>query len=349
MKRPLLLPLVPLYAAGLALREMRLERGWEKVRILWYPVISVGNLSTGGSGKTPLVIALARLLRTEGFQVDILSRGYGRISQQPARVETTGTADQFGDEPLLIARKADVSVWVAAERYEAGKAADQSFIEAGGELSGDPVPLIHLLDDGFQHRQLFRDVDVLLLNREDWGDHLLPAGNLREPVEAIERAGVLAIPADDPGFEDELRDAGWNGPVWRLHRRMQAPQTDGPVAAFCGIARPQQFFDGLETRGVKLVLRKVFADHHRYEKDDVLNLLESARKANAKSFITTEKDHVRLGGLTALFSDAMPLETAELTIDFDDPQGVAGWLKQRLAETHMVQAHRNAMQKEPAH
>src|SRR4051812_38046777 len=108
MRRPLLLPLVPLYAAGLALREMRLERGWEKVRILWYPVISVGNLSTGGSGKTPLVIALARLLGEEGFRVDVLSRGYGRTGRGAARVRSDGNAEEFGDEPLLIARRAGV-------------------------------------------------------------------------------------------------------------------------------------------------------------------------------------------------------------------------------------------------
>src|SRR3954462_15282414 len=112
MKRPVLLPLVPLYAAGLALREIRLEHGWEKVRILWYPVISVGNLSTGGSGKTPTVIALARLLSDEGFHVDVLSRGYGRDSGDAARVRIDGSAEAFGDEPLLIARKAGVPVWV---------------------------------------------------------------------------------------------------------------------------------------------------------------------------------------------------------------------------------------------
>src|SRR3954466_1129011 len=124
MKRPVLLPLVPLYAAGLALREIRLEHGWEKVRILWYPVISVGNVSAGGTGKTPTVIALARLLSDEEFRVDVLSRGYGRNSRDAARVRSNGTAEEFGDEPLLIARKTGAPVWVAAERYEAGNSAD---------------------------------------------------------------------------------------------------------------------------------------------------------------------------------------------------------------------------------
>lgn len=345
MKRPLLLPLVPLYAAGLALREMRLERGWEKVRILWYPVISVGNLSTGGSGKTPLVIALARLLRAEGYGVDVLSRGYGRESRGAVRVRNDGSAEEFGDEPLLIAQKAAVPVWVAAERYEAGESADHDFIQSGGEMSGDPVPLVHLLDDGFQHRQLFRDVDVVLINREDCGDHLLPAGNLREPVEALERASVLAIPAEDHEFEMELRECGWSGPLWRVRRRMRVTAADGCVAAFCGIARPEQFFAGLEARGLQVALKKTFADHHRYTKKDVEGLCESARKAGAEFAITTEKDHVRLGNLVGAFGHSLPLRTAELTVEFDDAQSVAAWLKKRLADTHMAQAHRNAAEK----
>ena len=343
MKRPLLLPLVPLYAAGLALREMRLERGWEKVHILWYPVISVGNLSTGGSGKTPLVIALARLLKAEGFGVDVLSRGYGRKGTKTARVRADGSAEEFGDEPLLIARKAGVPVWVGAERYAAGGLADQSFIAGGGEMSGDPVPLVHLLDDGFQHRQLFRDVDVVLVTREDCGDYLLPAGNLREPVEALERASVLAIPANDHEFEEELRECGWNGPVWRVRRRMRVPEICEPVVAFCGIAKPEQFFAGLEARGLRVVLKKVFADHHRYTKSDAEGLLGSARKAGASRFITTEKDQVRLGSLASAFGDG--LKTTELTVEFDDEQSVVAWLKKRLAETHMAQGHRKTTEK----
>jgi tetraacyldisaccharide 4'-kinase len=345
MRRPLLLPLVPLYAAGVALREMRLEHGWEKVRFLWYPVISVGNLSTGGSGKTPLVIALARLLTREGFGVDVLSRGYGRTSSEAARVRTDAASEEFGDEPLLIARKAGVSVWVGAERYEAGGLADQEFIQRGGEMSGDPVPLVHLLDDGFQHRQLHRDIDVVLVNRGDWGDHLLPAGNLRETVEAVERASVLAIPAEDPEFEEALREWGWTGPVWRVRRRMRVPQIDDPVAAFCGIARPEQFFGGLEAHGVNLVCRRAFKDHHRYTKKDAESLLASAQKAGASCLITTEKDKVRLGALAHAFG-GIPLRTVELTIEFDDEQSVAAWLKKRLAETHMAQAHRNGLEKQ---
>jgi tetraacyldisaccharide 4'-kinase len=189
---------------------------------------------------------------------------------------------------------------------------------------------------------------VLLVNREDWSDHLLPAGNLREPVDAAGRASVLAIPADDHEFEEELREWGWSGPVWRVRRRMLVPEVDGPVAAFCGIARPEQFFAGLEGRGMQVVFKRAFSDHHRYTRRDVQTLLESARKANARSLITTEKDYVRFGDLARVVGNSLPLRTAELTVEFDDEKSVGAWLKNRLAGSHMAQAHRNALEKQSA-
>ncbi len=131
-------------------------------------------------------------------------------SKQSASI-LDGTADEFGDEPLLIARETGVPVYVAGQRYEAGLLAE-------AERSADSRFGLHLLDDGFQHRQLHRDVDILLLDRRDWQDGLLPAGNLREPLKAVRRAAVIAIPADEPELEAELRAWGWDGPVWRLHR-----------------------------------------------------------------------------------------------------------------------------------
>jgi tetraacyldisaccharide 4'-kinase len=372
VRRPLLLPLVPLYAAGLAMREMRLERGWEKVQRLRWPVISVGNLSTGGSGKTPLVIALARLLTKRGFRVDVLSRGYGRRSAVAARVDLNGSAEEFGDEPLLIAREAGVPVYVAAERYEAGQQAEaesplhhgSSFSGAAAPSSGDPSARLkscpdtnltalelctdinltalgeltkppafrelHILDDGFQHRQLERDVDVLLVNREDWHDHLLPAGNLRESAQAARRATVLAIPAEDAVFEPELRAWGWTGPVWRVRRRMDVPRVDGPVAAFCGIARPEQFFAGLEAAGSRLVVKKAFRDHYEYTEQVVDWLVGQSRRSGATALIATEKDAVRMGALVAKFPAELPLKTAGLRVEFVEEDAVLDWIVARL-------------------
>jgi len=328
MKRPWLAPLVPLYVAGHAWRDIRLKRGWERTRRLRWPVLSVGNLSTGGLGKTPFVIALARLLSTKGFEVDVLSRGYGRQGHAPARVRLGGTAEDFGDEPLLIALEAGVPVYVAPQRYDAG-------LMAEAHHSDEYAQGLHLLDDGFQHRGLARDIDVLLLNLEDWEDSLLPAGNLREPLSAIRRASVVAIPANEPELEDELRAWGWHGPVWRFHRRMETPQVAGPVAAFCGIARPEQFFAGLQAAGLFLATRVAFPDHHRYTARDIKQLLSSARADGAKVLITTQKDQTRLGRLVAMIPRELPLKCARLRIEIDEESTVLEWLQTRLAQSRV--------------
>lgn len=309
--RRLLLPLVPVYRLGLALRE-GLARSPQR---LASPVVSIGNLSTGGVGKTPLTIALARALTRVGVQVDVISRGYGRKSHGVLRVDRDGTADEFGDEPLLIAREAEVPVYVAADRYAAGLLAEQ---ESGAG--------VHLLDDGFQHHQLARAVDILILNRRDLYDRLLPAGNLREPVRALRRAQVIAIPSDEPELETELRMRGWPGPVWHLHRTMDVPQLGGPVVAFCGIARPEQFFTGLRAAGLNVVSRVAFRDHHRYVEHDIDCLRAAARTVGATKLITTEKDRARLGSLTAAISASLTLNTARLCVEIEDEATVIDWL-----------------------
>ncbi len=324
MKRPLLLPLVPLYAAGLALRELRLTRGWEPIRRLRCPVISIGNLSTGGSGKTPLAIALTRLLSRRGFHVDVLSRGYGRTSREPARVQPEGTAEQFGDEPLLIARETGVPVYVAAERYDAGLLAESNSSRDGNATQ------VHILDDGFQHRQLSRDIDILLVNRQDWHDRLLPAGNLRESLNAARRATALAIPSDNPAFEAELRDWGWAGPIWHVRRHMEIPQISGPVVAFCGIARPGQFFAGLKAAGIPVASEIAFADHHRYSAPDFERVTSAAQQAGAAALITTEKDRIRLEKLISAMPVSVPLETVRLTVSIENESHVCNWLSERL-------------------
>jgi tetraacyldisaccharide 4'-kinase len=383
--RRFLLPLVPLYRLALTLRDLRLGAGLEPVRRLRFPVVSVGSLSAGGSGKTPLTIALAQALTSRGLRVDVLSRGYGRHSQLPARVNPNGAAEDFGDEPLLIAREAGVPVYVAAQRYQAGLLAETDADKSNsdsisrninpgkktsesrgallaaettattefyeGSVSGhdfsraesslkDSRALapervfsgnLHLLDDGFQHRQLHRDVDILLFDRHDMQGRLLPAGNLREPLEAMRRATVLAIPADDPELETKLKASGWQGPIWRLHRRMDVPHIEGPVVAFCGIARSEQFFAGLQVAGLHLASRIAFPDHHHYKVHDLDCILDAARSTGATAFVTTEKDRVRLGELAAALSEPLPLRTARLRIEIDDEHAAIDWLADRLA------------------
>ena len=315
--RPWLAPLTPLYRLGAAL-----DAAFKPVRRLRWPVLSIGSLSTGGSGKTPLAIALARALTRRGLHVDVLSRGYGRSSRAALRVHPDGTAEEFGDEPIEIARQAGVPVYVAAQRYEAGLLAE-----------ADANSGVHLLDDGFQHRQLHRNADIVLLNPADWCDRLLPAGNLREPLSALRRASVIAIGAEDAGLADELAQFGWDGPIWHLKRRMEAPQVNGPVAAFCGIARPAQFFSGLEAAGLRLSARIAFRDHHRYTPGDVARLQREARGAGATALITTEKDRVRLGALTAPSADSLPVVTAALRVEIVDEDAAMEWLMSRVTRS----------------
>jgi len=314
--RRLLLPLVPAYRLGLALRELRLRSGLEPVRRLRFPVVSIGSLSAGGSGKTPLAIALAQALTRRGVHVDVLSRGYGRKSRAPLRVDSNGPAEEFGDEPLLIAREAGVPVYVAAQRYDAGQMAEAALQQQAGAR-------VHLLDDGFQHRQLERDVNILLLDSVDLRDHLLPAGNLREPFRALRRATVIAIPAGDGAMEAKLKRAGWRGPIWRLRRRIEVPPMEGPIVAFCGIARSEQFFAGLEAAGLHLASRIAFPDHHIYKVHDLDCVRDAVRGIGATGVITTEKDRVRLGRL----GESLALKTARLRTEIEDEdEAVAGIL-----------------------
>lgn len=323
--RPLLLPLNPLYRLAHAFREMRLRRGWEPIRRLRYPVISIGNLSTGGAGKTPFTIALARALTARGFDVDVLSRGYGRETSGAARVDPEGNPNAFGDEPLLIAREAGVPVYVAAQRYQAGLMA-----EADRDKPG-----IHILDDAFQHRQLHRDINILLLNLEDWRDRLMPAGNLREPLSAIRRAGAVAIPESEPELGTELRGWGWEGPVWRLRRRMDVPRIEGPVLAFCGIARPEQFFRGLKLAGLRLAGTVAFRDHYQYSERDLERLRAMARSERASALVTTAKDGVKIAQFTPSTHGDLPIVTAALAVEILDSESAFGWLASRLLDTEV--------------
>jgi len=182
------------------------------------------------------------------------------------------------------------------------------------------------LDDGFQHRQLARDVDILLLSRRDLSDHLLPAGKLRERLHGAERAQVIAILADEADVEAEIKARGWKAQVWRMRRRMAIPHVDGPVLAFCGIARPDQFFRGLESAGVKLAARTTFPDHHNYTAVDLARIESAARNAGASTILTTEKDRVRIGALAASYPAGLPVQAVPLRIEIEDEATAINWL-----------------------
>ncbi|HUI83264.1 MAG TPA: tetraacyldisaccharide 4'-kinase [Candidatus Binatia bacterium] len=279
-------PLSALYGAVVRARNELYDRGTLKTHRLQGPVVSIGNLTVGGSGKTPFLIALGELLRQRGLAFDVLSRGYGRASKGVALVDPDGSPREFGDEPLLITRQLRMPVVVGEDRYSAGRFAEQKF-----------GPRLHLLDDGFQHRQLARDFDIVLVAREDARDSLLPAGRLREPLASLARADAVVLTNDAP-------DAGLSlatQRVWRIRRWITPPDTCEPCFAFCGIARPEQFLAELRAAGVTLAGTRSFRDHHSYTHSDLRRLLALRRQSGSTAFVTTAKDAINLqSGLAAL-------------------------------------------------
>jgi tetraacyldisaccharide 4'-kinase len=276
-------PLTALYAAGVGFRNGLYERGTLRAQRLHAPVVSVGSISAGGAGKTPFVIMLGEMLKQRGIAFNVISRGYRRKSKGVRLVNPAGSAEEFGDEPLLIARQLGVPVIVGEERYAAGKFAEDKFgLQA------------HLLDDGFQHRRLARDFDIALVTQRDLHDTLLPSGRLREPLAALSRASALVLVDDAPAEGLHVRPGQL---VWRVKRSLVPPETKEPCFAFCGIARPQVFFTNLAEAGVKVTGTCSFGDHHAYTAQDVEALYRQGQQSGAQAFVTTAKDEVNLGDL----------------------------------------------------
>lgn len=295
-RRPWAWPFVPLYAAVISTKSWMRRVGLLSTRRLRWPVVSVGAISSGGAGKTPVVIALAKLLKDRGWEVNVLTRGYRRQGTSVEQVDLSvpDAAQRFGDEPVVIAREAEVPVWVGSDRYECGQRAQDSADLAWHGL--------HLLDDGFQHRQLARTLDLVLVTSEDLKDSLLPAGNLREGLAALSRADAVVV------REDEFEVAGktvwelvWAGtPVWTVRRKLVFPAPMKTLGAglrplaFCGIARPEDFQKMLTAEGCGVVKTLAFDDHHAYTMGDIDVLVKQADEERATGFVTTDKDAVKL-------------------------------------------------------
>lgn len=325
------LPLVPLYAAGLAAKSALRRSHVLSTQALQWPVVSIGSLAAGGAGKTPVVIALAELLRDRGWHVDVLSRGYGRDGTAIEQVDPTvlSPARRFGDEPTLIAQRTSVPVWVGARRFLAGQKAE-------AQTPAQPRR-IHLLDDGFQHRQLARAVDIVLVTAEDLADRLLPAGNLREPFAALRRAHIVIVREDERAqVESRLRTIiSGTTPIWTIHRELQLPSdaaTNRRPLCFCAIARPEGFWAMLAAAGCKVLERHAFGDHYSYELADMEMLARIAGGLGASGFVTTEKDAVKLTpSMLDLLQRTGLVTVARLNVAFADPATVLRDLDERLA------------------
>jgi tetraacyldisaccharide 4'-kinase len=315
---------------------VRLRRSWYARRpgqraLLPRPVISVGNIAVGGSGKTPVVAALANVLADAGHRPAILSRGYRRIGGS-GDVVIVGDGrgalvpvEQSGDEPQMLARGTRVPVIVCADRFRAGITAIERFNST-----------VLILDDGFQHLQLVRDVDLVVLSSADLVDRLLPAGRLREPLAAARAADAVLVYGDADHAQLVAARAGVSQsfsvtrrvlPLQPLADSAPVPAARARVAAVAGIARPERFFDDL--RQTHDIAREfVYADHHWFTDADVREIEQRAREVGATAVATTAKDAVRLDRRRS----AMTLPWAILPIDVSIEPGAEFelWLRQRL-------------------
>lgn len=267
------------------------------------PVISVGNISAGGTGKTPVVQMLVGMLRQAGLRPAVVLRGYRRGSRglvvvhdgQQLRADVTAA----GDEAFLHAKLLGVPVVVSSDKVEAAA-------HAAGNLPCDVI----VVDDGFQHRALHRDVDVVIVDPATLSGSLLPAGRLREPLTALGRADFVLL--TDGVSPDQVRPLmNSSAQTYALHRnvRCTAP-TNVPVLAVSGIARTERFHDSLRSLGYSIADKLVFADHHRYTAFNVRTIATAAQKHHAQ-IITTSKDHVKLAPLiddSALLARVFVLE-----------------------------------------
>ena len=298
-------PLSPLYGAVVRARNRSFDAHPERPARVPVPVISIGNLSTGGTGKTPLTLCLAQELAQAGWPNAILSRGYGgKRSVDPLDVEPESDCRETGDEPLLMARA------LGPGRVIVGRRREYAALRA---LSREPGLKVLLLDDGFQHRALHRDLDLLLLDGlRRWGNgRMLPRGDLREPMESAGRASALVVTRGSRAPRAEIetwwKQYGSGGPIFWIDfaitalrrfpsgERLELPHPMPPLFAFCALGHPEAFFADLLMAGVPWVETRSFQDHRPLSARDLAALENQALAADANGLVCTEKDAIKLG------------------------------------------------------
>lgn len=275
-------------------------------RRLRHPVISIGNIAAGGRGKTPFTAAVVRLLLDLGERPAILSRGYGRTQPDDGVVVVRDAlglrADvaRAGDEPFMLARQLPGAiVAVSPDRYLAGRLAEHHL-----------GATVHVLDDGFQHFQLDRDIDIVLVAPEDLSAQTFPAGRLREPADVLIAADAIVTLAEAEPRIYAPEDPRTHGPAdprtsdtafFRARKVTTGPVFEGPgtrdgekVLALAGIAEPEGFFRAVREAGIPVASTRAFRDHYPYSPQDVVRLFADAQSAGASALLTTEKDYVRL-------------------------------------------------------
>lgn len=323
MKSLIFPPLSSLYGAVTRTRLALYRRGTFRTTKLDRPVVSVGNITAGGTGKTPLVEWVAKTLANSNKKVCILTRGYGRENPQQQVVVSDGktilaTPNEAGDEPYLLATNllGSAAVISNADRAGAGRYASETF-----------NPDCFVLDDGFQHLRLARDLNIVTIDATNpWGGgRLLPHGFLREPVSGLSRADCVVMTRCDQAdnletLRAEITDLIRGRPLFESSMRpANALFGTSPFAAFCAVGNPQSFFTQLRKHGYELVFEKAFADHHAYTQKDVDSLIAAATRAGAKGLITTAKDAVKLRSL----SFSLPWQVLQIEIEIKDENALA--------------------------
>ena len=331
-----------MYGAATVWRRQWYARQPSRRSRLSRPVISVGNLSVGGSGKTPVVRYIARLLVECGERPAILTRGYGRRrtsqSVPGVTIVSDGTAIRAGvyssgDEPLMLARALPgVAVVVSASRYRAGRLAE-------GQLGAT----VHVLDDGFQHLQLERDVDLLLLSEEDLRDRPLPGGRLREPLTAGAAADAALVSAGYLSAVERIARTVGLTTAFRVTRVLGAPRTvsntpesvvvppQARVFAVAAITQSERFFSDVAAAGWHLVGSMNFRDHHYFTQSDIKRIEKAARTSAAAIILTTEKDAVRL---EACDLTGLPFAAVPLIVGIEPAERFREWLLARIRMAH---------------
>jgi tetraacyldisaccharide 4'-kinase len=347
MLRIALTPFATLYGAIVASRRNAYRRGWLASERLSGPVVSVGNLALGGRGKTPLVAWIAETLHDKGFPVSILSRGYRGAYRGDALLVSDGKnvlagADEAGDEPVMLARRLHgVYVAVARRRVNAGRLVEQLF-----------GPCVHILDDGFQHLQLFRDLDLVCLEAPDIQDQPLPAGFLRERPSALRFADAALVGGAYDGI------VASNGTLSSLLRRDRvfitrrracgfftadgrAVKTPSRPLLLAAVARPERFFEDIAIIVPDIAARVAFHDHHRFRARDLDRIVGLATRQSADAIVTTEKDLVRIPPSPSI---GIPLLAFRTLVEIDEDERFRALL---LEKTHAVRSVRETVSEVP--
>jgi len=347
----ILLPLSTIYGAVTRARLAAYRRGLFSVSKLAGPVVSVGNLTTGGTGKTPLVEWVCQTIDAvahegvrEGKRVCVLTRGYGRANPNTQVVVSNGadllaSEREAGDEPFLLARNL---LGIAAVVSNPNRA-------AAGEWAIESLQSeVFVLDDGFQHLRLSRDFDIVTIDATNpWGGgKLLPYGRLREPLSGLSRADCVVITRADQAedlasIKSALQQIVGNVPIFpsrmltKGYRSISGEPIEArsllaqPIAAFCGIGNPDSFFNHLRCEGYQLAFTRTFPDHHQYKQSELDTLVAEATASGAKSLFTTAKDATKLQSLTL----GVPCCVMDIQISIDEEDALVELIRKAISKS----------------